>query len=445
MANKTFSFEDMIESLRKAIGRFPDKREGKNSRYEIMDAGIGAFSVFFTQCPSFLEHQRMMQEGQGISNARTLFGIKDIPSDNHIRKLLDEVTSEYLYPVFTDCFNALYESGHLKKYRVAFGEDNFQLLLALDGTWYFSSSKLHCSNCSTKTHKSKTTYYHGMINPAVVAPGNNKVVALEPEFIVSQDGTDKQDCENKAAKRWLTKHGKRYSPHNITILGDDLYCHQPMVNELLKAGFSFILVCKPDSHSTLYEWLKGITEEKTVRKWTGKYTHIYYYRWAPQVPLKDGDDGLTVNWCELTIIREEDNKKLFKNAFATNHAITEDNVEAIVAAGRARWKTENENINTLKTKGYNLEHNYGHGEKHLSSLLATMNILAFLFHTMQEFMNRKYRLLRAKLSRRDTLFNDIRAIVKYWCMRNWDCLLQFMLDGLERRHKPEDLYKYAPG
>ena len=55
-------------------------------------------------------------------------------------------------------------------------------------------------------------------------------------------------------------------------------------------------------------------------------------------------------------------------------------VAALVATGRARWKIENENNNTLKTKGYHLEHNFGHGKKHLSSLLVAMNMLALLTH-----------------------------------------------------------------
>ena len=33
---------------------------------------------------------------------------------------------------------------------------------------------------------------------------------------------------------------------------------------------------------------------------------------------------------------------------------------------RARWKIENETFNTLKNQGYHFEHNYGHGEQHLS-------------------------------------------------------------------------------
>jgi hypothetical protein len=95
-----------------------------------------------------------------------------------------------------------------------------------------------------------------------------------------------------------------------------------------------------------------------------------------QVPLRDGEDALNVNWCELTTIRN-DGKVTYRNAFATNRLITADNVAEVVRDGRARWKVENENNNTLKTEGYHLTHNFGHGKQHLSSVLATLNLLAF--------------------------------------------------------------------
>lgn len=84
-----------------------------------------------------------------------------------------------------------------------------------------------------------------------------------------------------------------------------------------------------------------------------------------------------------------DGKHLYKNAFATDHWITDQTVEAIVQSGRTRWKVENENNNTLKTKGYNLEHNLGHGKQHLASLLATFNLLWLLFHTLLELLDDK--------------------------------------------------------
>lgn len=431
-----YQFEDMIRSLSKAVQKFPDTRSGKNKRYTMQDVGAGAFSVFFTQCRSFLEHQRLLQERYGINNARTLFKIRNIPSDNHIRTVLDEVPADTMYPVFNDCFKALQKSGHVDGFRVPIG-DKHELLLALDGTEYFSSHRIHCSRCSTKRHAGITTYSHGMINPAIVAPGKKQVIALPPEFILPQDGDKKQDCEHKAAKRWLVRHANTYAPLHTTILGDDLYCHQPMCESISNAGFNFILVCKPDSHKTLYEWLKGITQEKIVRRRNGKHWETWTYRYATDVPIRDGNDALLVNWCEVTVVRS--GKQVYKNAFVTNHSITDTTVETIVTCGRTRWKIENENNNTLKTKGYYLEHNYGHGKNHLASLLATMNILAFLFHTMLEFMNKTYRLLRLMTGRRDTFFNDIRALFKFNVYSSFNRMLQWMIDGLRQPHSVETI------
>ena len=128
--------------------------------------------------------------------------------------------------------------------------------------------------------------------------------------------------------------------------------------------------------------------------------------------------------------------KVIKNAFATNHLITEQNLEALVVAGRTRWKVENENNNTLKTKGYSLEHNFGHGKKYLSSFLATLNILSLLFHTLLELLDAKYQLIRAHLPTRKTFFDDLRALTRYLCFDSWDHLLSFMLEGLELQHPP---------
>jgi hypothetical protein len=107
----------MIKSLRKAIQSFPDRRAGKNLTYSIEDAGLGAFSVFFTQSPSFLAYQRTMEDKKGKSNAHTLFGIKKIPTDNHIRDLLDPVSPELLYPVFDKQIQELERLNYLNEFR----------------------------------------------------------------------------------------------------------------------------------------------------------------------------------------------------------------------------------------------------------------------------------------------------------------------------------------
>lgn len=423
----------MVTYLRTHMAQFLDYRTGQNTLYSMEDAALGAFSVFFTQCPSFLSFQIAMQLAKGCSNAQTLFGMASIPTDNQIRNLLDPVPPSALFPVFRYAFNGLMDSGHLETYR----SYNGNLLVALDGTQTFSSNTLHCQNCSTRNHHNgTTTYSHTAITPVIVAPGHPRVISLEPEFITPQDGHDKQDCENTAAKRWLAQYGTFYKQYNFSVLGDDLYCKQPLCEAILAQQMNFILVCKPDSHTTLYEWLagldvtKGIHEVKITRH-HGKTRYIDTYRFVNQVPLRDGEDALMINWCELTTTRVDDGKITYRNAFATNHTLTNDNIVAIVKDGRARWKVENENNNVLKNNGYNLTHNFGHGKENLSNTMVTLNLLAFLFHTVLEFMDNKYRLIRQTLPTRKTFFDDIRALTRYLCFDSWDALLQFMMTQLE--------------
>ena len=58
-----------------------------------------------------------MKKSKKWSNAQTLFQIKAIPSDNHIRKILDETSPECVIPVFENIFDTLNEGGHLDTYR----------------------------------------------------------------------------------------------------------------------------------------------------------------------------------------------------------------------------------------------------------------------------------------------------------------------------------------
>ena len=362
------TFSEVVKELRSTFETFTDRRTGKNSSYTMTDAALSAFSVFFMQSPSFLDFQRTMQETQGKNNAQTLFNVFQIPTDNHIRSLLDPVEPALVYPLFDFVFDGFQRAGVVDSFRAT---DN-RLLLALDGTQYFSSQKLHGPCCSCKTHSNGTVNYsHTVVTPVLVKSGNDKVISLAPEFVCPQDGHEKQDCEINASLRWLERQGSQFAALGTTILGDDLYCHEPFCRALLDKQLEFILVCKPDSHKTLYEWVddlerNGVVKTVVRKRWTGKRNEIDTYRYVGTVPLRDTDDALLVNWCEITT-RTEEGKILYRNAFATSLAIDDVNVAAVVASGRARWKIENENNNTLKTKGYHFEHNFGHGQQFFSN------------------------------------------------------------------------------
>ena len=444
MSNSQKNFVGLLSSLNGAIETFPDRRTGKNLQYSMHDIAMGAFAVFFTQSPSFLSHQKLMQETKGMNNAETIFSIEKIPCDNHIRTTLDAVAPTFLYPVFDHMYS---EFERQPQFNSVVGINGTRLI-AMDATWYFSSGNISCPQCSTMEHKSgETTYYHSAITPVIVTPEINQAIPLRPEFITPQDGHTKQDCETVAGKRWIESNKDQSYCQNATILGDDLYSRLPFCRKVIDAGMHFLLVCKPDSHKALIAWLEEMEngndlDRFTYSRWTGKRRETLTYRFANQVPLTDAPDTLLVNWCELTIT-DDNGKILYRNSYITDHSIHAGNVEAMVTSGRTRWKIENENNNTLKTKGYHLEHNFGHGKKYLSSLLATMNILAFLFHTFLGFVDEKYQELRKRLPTRAIFFEHLRSITCYWCFKSWQSLLEFMLDGLDKRHTPETIHLYC--
>ena len=424
----------LVKQIRAAFECLPDGRRPSNAtKYEMVDAALSAFSVFFTQSPSFLDWQIRMQQAEGKNNANSMFGIHQIPSDAQVRNLLDPVAPDTMFPLMCSIGDMLFDQGHLTGHR-SIGKT---FLVALDGTDFFSSENISCPCCTQSKSKSGEAHFrHIAVTPVIVAPGQEKVIALPPQFVTPQDGHDKQDCELAASGRWLAQWGPHYAKRGMTVLGDDLYCHQPFCQKVLALGAHFLLVCKPDSHSTLYEWVadlarNGKLSTMTVERRVGKKHYIDTYRYASDLPLINSDDALLVNWCEL-VTTNDDGKVTYRNAWATSYVVNADNVAEVAAAGRARWKIENENNNTLKTKGYHFEHNFGHGKKHLANLMATMILTAFLVHTALDWFDIRYRAVRAMLPSRRTFFEHVRTLLQYKAFDNWDHLMIFMLSKLSK-------------
>src|SRR4029453_1515432 len=184
---------DALKSiLHRRIDALPDHRQrGPNTRYRVQDAALGALGIFFTQSPSFLDDQRHLQKTKGHNNACTVFGVEMIPCHNQRRNRLDPLMPRSLAGVYLAVFEGLEQNGWLANLPGLAD----QLFLALDGTPSFSSQTIHYHNCLRhQTSKGSTLYYHSAITPVIVCPGRSEVIALPPEFIMPQDGHDKQDC-----------------------------------------------------------------------------------------------------------------------------------------------------------------------------------------------------------------------------------------------------------
>lgn len=417
--------EHLLSELKAVCAAFPDKRKSEGS-YSMADIGLAAFSLFFMQSQSFLAFQRTLEDGHKTSNCQTLFGMEMIPSDNHIRSMLDPVHPAHLQPAFDQALQALVAHGGM----AAFQRLSGRTLIALDGTEYFCSQKISCPHCQTrKRNNGKVESYHSMLAASIVAPGHAMAVPLMPEFIVKPDGADKQDCERNAAKRWLATHAGRMASLQPVYLGDDLFACQPIATAVLESGGDFLFTAKTDSHKALYDFMDGAeVEQVTVRYKEGRKPVTAHYRWFIGAPLRDGKDGLTVNWIGATF-SDAKGKTIYNGAFVTSLVPTRETIAEIVACARARWKIENESFNVLKNNGYNLEHNFGHGKEHLAMTFAAMNMLAFAFHTICDCVETQWIAARQAKRARKRYFEHIRTITAYLIFPSWDTLMTTIINS----------------
>jgi hypothetical protein len=196
----------------------------------------------------------------------------------------------------------------------------------------------------------------------------------------------------------------------------------PICQAVPDVGGHFLFVCKPESHKAIEEFRAGITlDERIDRVRNGKKWIVRRYQWLSGVPLRGDEKAMTVNWLMIEI-SDDRGKVTWRNSFITDLGVSRDNV-AECAAGRARWKIENETFNVLKTKGYNLEHNFGHGKQHLATVLAILNLLAFACHTVCELTDRAWPAATRELVTRQSFFQSLRTITTYLVFPSWPDLL----------------------
>jgi len=434
--HKKSIFEKLILIIKKNIEIYPDIREpNNNSKYTMEEIILSAFALFFFQSSSWLEFQTKMEKKKALSNARSLFGIENIPTSNHISAIIDELDPNLLSSIFDDICTMLVEENIIKSFEFLGVKT---LLIAIDGTHYHSSKNINCEHCLTKTHSGVITYSHSALVASIVSPEYNQVIPLMPEFIQNEDGNKKQDCELNASKRWLKRFNKLFEEYEIVILGDDLFSHEPFITATLEQNHHFILVAKDTSHPIMYKYIEdNEPTELIITTFEKNQKYTYKYRYLNDVPLKKDSELSGMNWCEISIYKG--NKRIYFNCFVTDIKITNDNVAEITKAGRSRWKIENGNNNILKTKGYHLEHNFGHGKMYLSQFLFTFNLLSYLVHTTLLVCDTNYKLLYEMSSSREVFFQEIKAITTFLYFPSWEIMLDFMIkasNGEESDYNP---------
>jgi hypothetical protein len=421
---KHLSADALFGLVRSGFANIPDYRLS-DPDISLTDALMSAFAMFSLKSPSLLAFDRERAEG----NLETIYGIERVPCDTHMREILDPVSPEWLRPVFKSVFRQLQRGKALEP--MAFLEGHY--LLALDGTGYFSSTQIHCASCLHKVHRNGSiTYSHQMLGAAIIHPDVREVIPLMPEPIVQQDGTDKNDCERNAAKRFVAKLRQDHPHLKFIVTEDGLSSNAPHIETLHDHDLHYILGVKEGDHAFLFTQVQAAEH-------AGRVTHyerhdraaglVHRFRLVNDVPLNASNTDVRVNVIEYWEIGAD---KVQHFSWVTDLRVSKRNVFHLMRGGRARWKIENETFNTLKNQGYNFEHNYGHGQQNLSVVFAMLMMLAFLVDQTQQLCCALFQAVWAKLGSKRLLWERMRALFYDYALESMRQLLEALLYGLKK-------------
>ena len=338
-------------------------------------SGLALFSLKF---PSLLQFDRQVRGDDAIrANLRSRFGVREAPSDSALRKRLDGLDPRVLRKAFKRVFRQLQRGKGLERY----GYWQGRYLLSVDGTGTFSSSSVHCAKCCEKHRRDGSTEYYPQLRAAVVVhPEHREVFPLASEPIRKSDGASRNDCECNAARR-LIADVRREHPHlPLIVLEDGLASNGPHIKHLQQHGIRFIPDAKRGDHAALFGKPESSAQmrEPEMKDRAGV---LHEFRYLEGVALNRSHPDLKIN--SLDDWERNPNGKRQHFGWVTDLPVNPDTVMRIMRAGRARWRAEDETLHTFKSHGYEFGHDFGHGSRNSSDVLAQLMMLGFLIDQVE--------------------------------------------------------------
>lgn len=423
---KDLSAPGLLRAIRGAFATIDDTRRG--CTIPLVDALMSGLAVFGLKYPSLLQFDLAYHDEARIrGNLQRLYGIERAPCDTQLRERLDPVEPEALRGAFRAVHRQLQRHKGLEPYVYW----NGHYLMLVDGTGQFASNAISCPECCSKRSGGKTLYYHQLLAAVIAHPESKTVLPLMPEAITRQDGASKNDCERNAAKRLLRRVREDQPKLKLIVVEDSLAGNGPHIELLEALDMRYILGVKPGDHAKLFEQFHAAlnTERCHELEIVDGPNRERGYRWIEGLTLNASHPDLKVNYLEHWEI--VDGKQRIWS-WVTDLPLDADTVETFARAGRARWKVENETFNTLKNQGYHLEHNYGHGKRHLSTVFAQLMMLAFLVDQVQESSCRLFQAARNRFHARIVLWERLRNLFLDFDIPDWTALWAAMIRGHDR-------------
>ncbi|MCB9294422.1 MAG: transposase [Lewinellaceae bacterium] len=427
---ESIKIDSLHAFLAKQFRGFTDNRDD-NLSITMQDALMSGYAVFSLKYPSLLQfnNERTARE----ENLRTVYKVKKAPSDSGMRGILDEVELKEMQGLYPGLSKKLRRAGLLRAYQYI----NGHIAVSIDGVHHYSSEKVKCEQCleCTKSNGIKE-YRHSLLSAVITHPEKKTVLPLAHEPIVKQDGNTKNDCETNAAKRLVPQIRQLLPKEKVAIVEDALSANGPHIRALKKERFRFVISVKPDGNKYLFGLFERLGAQGKINEheWE-EGQHIHQFRYVNGLPLNSDNRDIKVNFLDYRQIDIRGKEKDKRFTWITDFHLNKHSVYKVMRTGRGRWKIENETFNTLKNLGYNFEHNYGHGQKNLCTVLALLMMLAFLVDQLQQGWNELFQAAWHKTQTKVALWEKVRQKFNEYTVASMEVIYKLIIGLLKVRYE----------
>ncbi|MGG3853941.1 transposase family protein [Caldifermentibacillus hisashii] len=336
-------FKDLINNLKNVV-------DHRHQSYITYGPDVILFTMILKNMAGLKSMRNMsdsFNKDECIENVRKVLGLdslEELPHYDTINDFLSGLDVHELEKIRTYMIKELLKKRSFESYRI---EGKYWGVI-IDGTGLHTFHEKHCEHCLRRVFMNKETgektvlYMHHVLEAKLVV--GDMVFSIGSEFIENEsENITKQDCELKAFHRLAEKIKQTFKRLPICILGDSLYACESVFSLCDKYKWKYLCRFKEGRIRSIF------SEFKAIKEWEQSKNQNPLF-WVNDIAY----NARKVNLMESTMETEDGKTKEY--VFITDIKITKKNAERLIAAGRSRWKIENQGFNEQKNNRYDIEH-----------------------------------------------------------------------------------------
>jgi hypothetical protein len=382
----------------------PDSRQQSKITYSLSSLVLWAFtSCIFRQGSKNALYTTLkelpIEQREGICH---FLGITNLPHYSTVDNVLARVSYEELNHILLTMFDQMHTRKIFYNHAATLLSDN-TYHIGTDGCHLHTYTHPHavdehgnnsCPHCLPRkryagTEREEIYWVHVVVTFMFICedfkiPLYAYLLKAKQVNTEQSDEKLKQECELIAAHAVLAIVRKRFPKLDFTFLGDGLYANRPFMRLCNQLKYHYIIVRKENSLATLGKTCNELAKLELYQKF---YSHREIETikkrkvsrkaaWFNAVYL---DDDLVTNvlrFEEKVLGADDQLLSRYKSEWLCSERLSKNNCFRRAKRGRMRWGQEDFH-NTVKNRGFNIEHDIARTNPNLLFTWKVMTFIAF--------------------------------------------------------------------